>query len=81
MSIKTVDVTSKPLVQIRPARVVKLYMSLLSVLFSSRVRAEILGLLFNEPTAELNVREIVRRSGLTLGTAQQGSRSSRPSIM
>jgi DNA-binding transcriptional ArsR family regulator len=50
---------------------VKPYMGLLSDLFSSRVRSEILRLLFSESAAELYVREIVRLSGLSLGTIQQ----------
>ncbi|MGK5088224.1 nucleotidyltransferase domain-containing protein [Bdellovibrionota bacterium FG-2] len=50
---------------------VKPYMSLLSDLFSSRVRSEILRLLFNEPSVGIYVREIARQSGLALGTIQQ----------
>jgi DNA-binding transcriptional ArsR family regulator len=50
---------------------IKPYMSLLSDLFCSRVRSEILRLLFGEPAGEFYLREIVRRSGLTLGTVQQ----------
>ena len=46
-------------------------MSLLSDLFCSRVRSEILRLLFSEPASEIYLRELVRQSGLTLGTLQQ----------
>ncbi len=44
-------------------------MSLLAVLFP-QVRAEVLRLLFADPAAELHLRELTRRSGLTLGTLQ-----------
>ncbi len=44
-------------------------MDLLSVLFP-RVRAEVLRILFADPMVELHLRELVRRSGLTLGTVQ-----------
>jgi DNA-binding transcriptional ArsR family regulator len=44
-------------------------MSLLSVLFP-QVRAEVLRLLFANAAQELHLRELTRRSGLTLGTVQ-----------
>ena len=44
---------------------------ILATLFSSRVRAEILRLLFIDDEVELHLREIQRRSGLALGTVQQ----------
>jgi DNA-binding transcriptional ArsR family regulator len=45
-------------------------MSLLKILFP-RARAEILRLLFVPNQTELHLRELVRQSGLTLGTVQQ----------
>ena len=44
-------------------------MNLLNILFP-RGRAEILRMLFADPGIELHLRELVRRSGLTLGTLQ-----------
>jgi predicted nucleotidyltransferase len=44
-------------------------MSLLAILFP-QVRAELLRLLFADDTRELHLRELVRQSGLTLGTVQ-----------
>ena len=44
-------------------------MSLLTVLFP-HVRAELLRLLFADGSRELHLRELVRQSGLTLGTVQ-----------
>jgi DNA-binding transcriptional ArsR family regulator len=44
-------------------------MSLLSILFPQG-RAEVLRLLFAESAQELHLRELTRRSGLTLGTVQ-----------
>lgn len=38
---------------------------------SSRVKAEVLRLLFGTRPAELHLRELVRRSGLSIGTVQQ----------
>jgi DNA-binding transcriptional ArsR family regulator len=46
-------------------------MTLLSNILSSRVRAEILRLLFGLVDRELHVREIERLSRLTIGTVQQ----------
>ena len=45
-------------------------MNSLEKLFSSRVRAEISRLLFDEPV-ELYLREIERKTGLAIGTIQQ----------
>ncbi|MDZ4677364.1 MAG: nucleotidyltransferase domain-containing protein [Oligoflexia bacterium] len=45
-------------------------MNQLEKLFSSKVRAEICGLLFDEPK-ELHMREIERKTGLAIGTIQQ----------
>jgi uncharacterized protein len=44
-------------------------MSLLAILFP-QVRAELLRLLFADGSRELHLRELVRQSGLTLGTVQ-----------
>ncbi len=44
-------------------------MDLLNILFP-QVRAEILRLLFADESRELHLRELVRQSGLTLGTVQ-----------
>lgn len=44
-------------------------MSLLALLFP-QVRAEVLRLLFADGSRELHLRELVRQSGLTLGTVQ-----------
>jgi uncharacterized protein len=44
-------------------------MSLLTLLFP-QVRAEVLRLLFADGSRELHLRELVRQSGLTLGTVQ-----------
>lgn len=44
-------------------------MKLLPILFP-KVRAQVLRLLFAEPTRELHLRELTRQSGLTLGTMQ-----------
>jgi predicted nucleotidyltransferase len=44
-------------------------MSLLSLLFP-QVRAEVLRLLFADNSRQLHLRELVRQSGLTLGTLQ-----------
>lgn len=44
-------------------------MGLLSILFP-QVRAEVLRLLFADGSRELHLRELVRQSGLTLGTVQ-----------
>lgn len=44
-------------------------MSVIHVLFP-RVRAELLRLLFSDPTKELHLRELVRLSHLTIGTLQ-----------
>ena len=38
---------------------------------SSRVKAELLRLLFGLTQSELHLRELVRQSGLSLGTVQQ----------
>ncbi|MDO8624901.1 MAG: toxin-antitoxin system toxin subunit, partial [Candidatus Diapherotrites archaeon] len=38
---------------------------------SSRVKAELLRLLFGLAAKELHMRELVRQSGLSLGTVQQ----------
>lgn len=46
-------------------------MSALQELFSSKVRTEILRLLFTTPTAEFHLRELTRRSGLALRTLQR----------
>jgi predicted nucleotidyltransferase len=45
-------------------------MSSIEIIFP-KVRAEILRLLFSDPSTELHLREISRRSHLTLGTIQQ----------
>lgn len=50
-------------------------MNPLADLFSSRVRAAILRLLFGPAEAELHVREIERRSGLSVGTVRQDLRT------
>ena len=42
-----------------------------TLLFSSRVKAEILRLLFGLRQPEVHLRELVRQSGLSLGTVQQ----------
>jgi DNA-binding transcriptional ArsR family regulator len=46
-------------------------MPILEEILSSRVRAEIFRLLFGLHTHDLHVREIERRSGLTIGTIRQ----------
>lgn len=46
-------------------------MNLLSELLSSRIRSEIFRLLFGVSDKPLHMREIERRSGLTIGTIQQ----------
>lgn len=46
-------------------------MSILSELVCSRVRAEILRILFDNAGITLHLREIQRRAGLSLGTVQQ----------
>src|SRR5205807_945493 len=46
-------------------------MSRLIDIVSSRVKAEMLRLLFGVPGIELHLRELVRRSGLSLSTVQQ----------
>lgn len=46
-------------------------MTLLSDILSSRARAEIFRLLFGLVKRDLHVREIERRSGLTIGTVRQ----------
>lgn len=46
-------------------------MQLLDRVFSSRVRAEMLRALFGLNQEDLHLRELVRRSGLSLGTVQQ----------
>lgn len=46
-------------------------MTLLPQILSSRVRAEIFRLLFGRRERELHVREIERRSGLSIGTVRQ----------
>jgi predicted nucleotidyltransferase len=46
-------------------------MDTLSTLLSSRVRAEIFRLLFGLDAGELHLREIERRSGLSVGTVRQ----------
>ncbi len=46
-------------------------MSTLSELLSSRVKAEVLRLLFGLTTRELHVRELERQSGLALSTVRQ----------
>jgi predicted nucleotidyltransferase len=46
-------------------------MNALSEILSSRARAEIFRLLFSGTEAELHIREIQRRSGLTDGTIRQ----------
>lgn len=45
-------------------------MSLLAILFP-RVRAEVMRLLFADPTRELHLRDIARQGKLSLGTVQQ----------
>jgi len=45
-------------------------MLLLNVLFP-KVRAELLRVLFSDPAVELHLRELVRRTGLGLGTVQE----------
>jgi predicted nucleotidyltransferase len=49
-------------------------MDTLATLLSSRVRAEIFRLLFGLAGSELHLREIERRSGLTVGTVRQDVR-------
>lgn len=44
-------------------------MNLLAVLFP-KIRAEVLRLLFGDPSRELHLRELTRQSGLGLGTVQ-----------
>jgi predicted nucleotidyltransferase/predicted transcriptional regulator len=46
-------------------------MNLLSEILSSRIRAEIFRILFGVNDEALHLREIERRSGLTVGTVQQ----------
>ena len=46
-------------------------MALLAKILSSRVRSEIFRLLFGLSQQELHVREIERRSGLSIGTVRQ----------
>ena len=46
-------------------------MTSLTDIVSSRVKAELLRLLFGLNQAELHLRELVRQSGLSLGTVQQ----------
>ncbi len=46
-------------------------MNTLTDLLSSRVKAEIFRLLFGSPVLELHVRELARRSGLSVGTVRQ----------
>jgi predicted nucleotidyltransferase len=46
-------------------------MTVLKDVLSSQIRAEIFRLLFGLSANELHVREIQRRSGLTIGTVQQ----------
>lgn len=46
-------------------------MNALAEILSSRARAEVFRLLFFDAVTELHLREIARRSGLTLGTVQQ----------
>lgn len=46
-------------------------MTVLAEILSSRVRAEIFRLLFGLSERELHVREIERRSGLSIGTVRQ----------
>ena len=46
-------------------------MALLPAILSSRVRAEILPLLFGVSPQDLHLREIARRSGFALATVQQ----------
>ena len=46
-------------------------MSLLAEILSSKARAEIFRILFGVGTTEYHLREIVRRSGLAIGTIQQ----------
>ena len=46
-------------------------MNILSELLSSRIRSEIFRLLFGVSDKPLHMREIERRSGLTIGTIQQ----------
>jgi predicted nucleotidyltransferase len=46
-------------------------MNTLAEILSSHVRAEVFRLLFFDAAAELHLREIARRSGLTAGTVQQ----------
>ncbi len=45
-------------------------MGILSEILSSKIRAEIFRMLFGLADEELHVREIERRSGLTIGTVQ-----------
>lgn len=45
-------------------------MSLLAILFP-RVRAEVMRLLFADPSRELHLRDIARQGSLSLGTVQQ----------
>ena len=46
-------------------------MNLLAEILSSKIRSEIFRMLFGVNGKELHVREIERRSGLTIGTIQQ----------
>ena len=46
-------------------------MTVLAEMLSSKVRAEIFRLLFGLRERELHVREIERRSGLSVGTVRQ----------
>lgn len=46
-------------------------MNLLSEILSSQVRAEIFRLLFNERKPSIHMRDLERRSGLTIGTIQK----------
>src|SRR5687768_452941 len=51
--------------------VITVIMTELVDIFSSRVKAEILRLLFGLRQPELHLRELTRQSGLSLGTIQQ----------
>ncbi|MDD1700226.1 MAG: hypothetical protein LUQ04_05465 [Methanoregula sp.] len=46
-------------------------MNLLSEILSSKIRAEVFRILFGVDDTALHLREIERRSGLTIGTVQQ----------
>jgi predicted nucleotidyltransferase len=52
-------------------------MSILAKLFSSRTRAEVFKILFGLETKEVHLREIARRSKLTIGTIQDELRKLR----